>query len=180
MTAQVVLSQPTISRPSFMAAVAYAYSYTYDQDRFDIINEPYASMLPTLFNGDYNSTQIDAQLTTVTTGEDGLFNQLFINDFFTNDENWFKQAVIENSVHAWAPQTAVRLVHCEGDDVIPYELSLLTEATMEYMGATDVDVVSVEATLGLSYQVDHVDCGPLAYGVAAKMFAQTRAATIGY
>jgi len=144
------------------------------------MNEPYASKLETLFDGSKTRTQIDPELTTVTTGADGLFNPVFINDFFTNPDNWFRHAVVENNVHTWAPQTTVKLIHCEGDDVIPFGIAQVAEGTMNAYGAADVSIIAVEAALGLPSLVGHADCGPMAYGVATNIFAQTRAATIGY
>jgi len=175
-----VLSQPKLSVPSFMANVGYAYAKSEGKEVNSIINEPYASKLPTLFNGELERVKIDPQLTTDTTGAKGLFTQAFVADYFTHDSNWFKVAVTENSLHAWVPTTPVRLVHCEGDDVIPYAISQLTEGTMKAMGATNVALVPVEKTLGLNTKVGHGSCGSLAYSVATTMFAEVRKQTIGY
>jgi len=186
--ADVVLSQPKLSVPSFMANVGYAYAKANGQELNSIINEPYASKLPTLFNGELERTKIDPQLTTDTTGETGLFTPTFVNDYFTNDSNWFKVATTNNNLHTWAPQTPVRLVHCEGDNVIPYAISQLTEGTMKTLGASSVEIVPVEKSLIASnptkYPADlnltHGDCGSPAYSVATKMFAIVRKETIGY
>lgn len=176
----IVLSQPKLGVPSFMANVGYAYANANNKESMEIINEPYASKLPTLFNGDLNRTQIDPQLTLDTTGDTGLFTSSFVTDYFTNDSNWFKIATTENNLHTWAPQTPVRLVHCQGDDVIPYAISQLTEGTMNAMGASSVSIVPVELALGLDYNVTHSDCGTLAYKVTTGIFAQTRKVTKGY
>ncbi len=175
-----VLSQPELSVPSFMAYTAYAYALTYDEPIDSMVNEPYASKLDELFDGSRARPQIDPELTTETTGPDGLFDPLFVDDFFNNPANWFKVALAENEVYKWAPQTPVTLVHCEGDDVIPYGLSELAEGTMQYLGAASVSLVSVEQALGLPEPVGHSACGPYAYQVAAGIFAQARQATIGY
>jgi len=175
-----VLSQPKLGVPSFMANVGYAYAKANSQELSSIINEPYASKLPTLFNGDLDRTQIDPQLTQDTTGATGLFTQSLVSDYFASETNWFKVAVTENSVYAWVPTTPVRLVHCEGDDVIPYAISQLTEGTMKAMGASDVALVPVEKALGLNTKVGHASCGSLAYSVTTTMFAEVRKQTIGY
>jgi len=175
-----VFSQPKLTVPSFMANVAYAYAKTNDQEIETIINTPYASKLSTLFNGALLRADIDSQLTYNTTGATGLFSQDFTIDYFQNENNWFKMSVIENSLHAWSPSSSVRLVHCEGDDVIPYMISELTQGTMTQLGASDVTLVPVEKILGLKSQVGHADCGSLAYKVATKMFAESRKQTIGY
>jgi len=177
-----VLSQPKLSVPSFMANIGFAYANAYSEDISSVINEPYASSLEELFNGDKDRFAIDAELTRDTRG---VFVGEFINSFFTNPNHWFKKAAQENNVHNWVPQSAVRLVHCEGDDVIPYAISQLTEATMKAMGATNIALVPVEKALaaqgiGDGTFVGHGECGLLAYQVATGMFAQTRKATVGY
>ena len=180
-TAFGVLSQPVLSVPSFMADVGYAYAKAYDKALSSIINEPYASKLPTLFNGSIDRTLIDPELTNKTTGADGLFNPQFVGDFFQNPHNWFREAVVQNSVHAWAPQTTVRLLHCKSDDVIPYGISQITEGTMKHLGARDVALLPIEDTLGMTgAQIGHAACGQLGYGLASHIFSDVRKATIGY
>ena len=175
-----VLSQPKLSVPSFMANVGYAYAKAYNQDIETVINEPYASKLPTLFNGDSNRSQIDPELSYDTKGATGLFVNNFVSNYFTDENHWFKQAVTKNNLYRWSPKTPVRLVHCEGDDVIPYAISQLTEGTMKAMKASDVQLVPVEALLGLDSKLGHADCGSPAYGVTTKIFATVRKQTIGY
>jgi len=179
-----VLNQPTIAVPSFMANIAYAYTNAYDEDIASVINEPYASKLEDLFDGSKTRSEIDPELTTVTKGPEGLFNSTFVNDFFANPESCCRTSLRNNDVHTWVPETAVRLVHCLGDDVIPYDISVLTEGTMQAMGATNVAAVPVEVAVtqdpATALRYGHSECAPVAYGVAATMFAETRQATIGY
>jgi len=178
--ADFVLSQPKLGVPSFMANIGFAYAKAYNQELSSIINEPYASSLPTLFNGDLERPAIDPQLTYDTTGEKGLFVSDFVSDYITNDDNWFKVRLLENSLHTWVPNSAVRLVHCEGDDVIPFGISQIAEGTMNAMGANNVAIVPVETVLGLPEKVGHASCGALAYTVTTGMFAKVRKETIGY
>jgi hypothetical protein len=177
-----ILKSDTLSVPSFVANIGYAYAKAYDEDIASVINEPYASKLDDLFDGTKTRTEIDPELTTVTKGPNGLFKDLFVNDFFSG--NWFTQAVVENSVYKWAPQTAVKLVHCLGDDVIPYEISFGTKQTMDGYGASAVSLVPVEIAVtqdpATPLRYGHAECGPVAYGVTAHIFAEVRKATIGY
>jgi len=175
-----VLGTPTLSVPSFMADVGYAYAISHDEDIASVINEPYASKLEDLLDGTKTRAKIDAELTRVTTGPTGLFNTEFVTTFLEDSNHWFRKATQENNLNNWVPQTAVRLVHCKGDDVIPYKISELTQSAMTTMGATDVSLVPVEETLGLSTLVRHSACGQMAYGVAAKIFAKKRKETVGY
>ena len=179
-TAFGVLSQPNISVPSFMANVGYSYATAYNQPLDSVFNEPYASEVEELMSGAYSRVEIDEQLTDVTTGNFGLFTMEFVKEFFANEDQWFRQAVVQNNVYAWVPNAPVRLVHCEGDDVIPYSISELTANTMNKMGAKNVALMPVESLLGLSRKVGHSECGLYAYGLTAQIFAEVRKNTMKY
>jgi len=182
--AMTVLSQPTLTVPSFMANVGYAYAKANGKELSEVINEPYASKLPALFDGSLTRTEIDPKLTNKTTGADGLFNPALVGAFFQDPDNWFKQAMIANNVHTWAPQTPVRLMHCMGDDVIPFAISSLAAGTMQKYGASDVKVIPVEVALtgdpATQLKLGHAGCGKYSYGVAAKIFGAARAAAFHY
>jgi len=175
-----ILSQSNISRPSFIADIGYAYGVTYNQEMDDIFNEPYASKMDELFSGVYNSREIDAELTTTITGNYGLYKPSFVNDFFVNSDNWLRKAVLANSVDSWVPKTPIRLLHCEGDDIIPYAISELTEKKMIMAGATDISLVPIESTLGINKKMGHISCAVFAYGLTAQMFSTVRKNTMKY
>jgi alpha-beta hydrolase superfamily lysophospholipase len=178
-----VLALDTLPVPSFMADVAYAYALSYHQPITSLVKESYASKLPTLFDGNYTRPQIDAQLTHVT-------RELFTDEAITEvlDENrsyWFYGALLQNSTAYWGPKTPVQLVHCQGDDVVPYAISKATQNLMtNRLGAPSVTLVPVEATLTgdphTSWRLGHAKCAPYAYGIAARIFSQVRRNTIGY
>jgi len=178
--ADAVFSQPKLDIPAFTANIVYAYAKANNQALTSVVNKPYASSLQALLNGDFERIEIDPKLTQDTTGEKGLLTQSFVTNYFKDESNWFRVALIKNSLHTWAPTTPLRLVHCEGDRVIPYGISQLTEATMKGMGATNVALIPVEKTLGLTKKVDHVECGALAYSISTKLFSEVRKQTIGY
>jgi hypothetical protein len=178
-----VLASDILPVPSFMADTAYAYALTYHRPVGELVKEPYASKLPGLFDGRYARPEIDGQLTQVT-------RDLFTDEAITqvldgNSSYWFYGALQLNSTAYWAPRTSVRLVHCLGDDVVPYRISSATADVMSNtFHAGDVSVVPVEVAItgdpGTSLRYGHAECAPYAYGVVAKMFSQVRRATVGY
>ncbi len=180
-TAMGQLSQDVLPIPSYVAYVAYAYTLSYNQDLSSVFNEPYDSQVETLFDGSLARPEIDPQLPNAT---DGLIDPDFRYDFLTNPYNWLREATLENNVNEWGPKTPVKLVHCLGDNVVPFPMAQLAEATMNAYGAADVSIVPVEVAVtqdpATALRYNHFECGPVAYGVAANIFAQTRKATIGY
>jgi fermentation-respiration switch protein FrsA (DUF1100 family) len=180
-----VLKAPTLTVPSFMANVGYAYAKANGKKLSDVINEPYASKLETLFAGEYNRAQIDPQLTTKTTGADGLFKQAFVDDFSDNPQgNWFMAAVSQNNLYKWAPQTPLKLIHCIGDTVIPFKTAVGTAQKMnEIIGSEKVEVIPVEMAMkqvdpNFPDKLGHAECATYAYGIAAKIFSGARAAAL--
>jgi len=178
-----VLSSPELPIPSFMANVAYAYALSYEHPVSELINEPYASTLPDLLNGSLDRQAIDARLPHVTSE---LFTSQAISQVLeSNASYWFNQALFGNSTAYWGPQTTVKLVHCLGDDVVPYAMSQGTaDLMMQRLGARDVEAIPVEIAVtrdsATPVRWGHVECAAYAYGVAAKIFGDVRARTVGY
>jgi alpha/beta superfamily hydrolase len=180
--AQGVLSSETIDVPSFMAATANSYANVYNKNIKSLIQEPYASKLPTLFDGSKTRVEIDKELTTKVKGDDGLFSDTLIS---TYDLSWFRLELFKNSVVDFSPKTPVKLLHCLGDDVIPYKIS---EASRDIfnglLNASYVDLTPVEVAITKNpetkLRLTHAKCGIYAYGVAAHIFAQDRKNSIGY
>ena len=176
--AQGVLSLDTIKAPSFMAAVAYAYSKRYNKDVKELIQEPYASKLPKLFDSKkYTREEIDKALTTKVKGDGGLFTNEIVQNYAAS---WFRVKLLSNSLVSYAPSSPIKLLHCEGDDIIPYAISKNEEIILNSLGANSVTLVPVEATLGLKEKLGHVECALKAYSIANHMFATHRKAVVGY
>jgi len=177
-----VLNSDTIGVPSFMAATAYAYAKAYKKDISTLVQEPYASKLPTLFNGSLTRVEIDKQLTHKTKGDGGLFTDTIAANYATS---WFKTALETNSVVDFNPQTEVKLLHCLGDDVIPYKIAQdASQGFPQQNGATNVSLIPVEPTYkqdpNTQLRLGHAACAAPAYKIAASIFANTRKNSIGY
>lgn len=101
--------------PSYLGYIINAYS-EYDQfnnDVSEILNEPYASVLSSLFNGTLTLSQINEQLTTSVPG---LLTQEFISGFAgSTTYSTVRQGLIRNSISPWNTQKPVLLVHGSGD-----------------------------------------------------------------
>ena len=178
-----VLSSDTIKVPSFMAAVAYAYAKTYDKDVKELIQEPYASKLPSLYNGSLIRPEIDKELTTKIKGDGGLFTDSIATNY---QGSWFQKSLQANSVVDFTPKTAVEMLHCLGDDVVDYNVSKGTrDAFVNQLGANHVNLIPVEIAITKNpltkLRLGHIDCALPSYKVSAYMFATMRKNTpLGY
>ncbi|MCX6333249.1 MAG: hypothetical protein NT092_02995 [Bacteroidia bacterium] len=105
----------TYPMPSYLGYIINAYS---EYDQFsnpvsDIIKEPYATRLGSLYNGNLSLGEINNQLTTSIPG---LFKQEFISGFSSSSSySTVRQGLIRNSVSPWNTQKPVLLVHGSGD-----------------------------------------------------------------
>jgi len=180
--AQGVLSLNETKAPSFMAAVAYSYTKTYNKNITEIIKEPYASKLPTLFDGTLTRVEIDKRLTNKVKGDGGLFT----NDIVQNYQNsWLKSKLKQNSVVSFTPKNSVKMLHCLGDDIIPYAVAQGAKNIFDNMyNASSVDLISVETAItknpNTKPRMGHADCALPAYKISSQLFLEARKQLLGY
>jgi len=157
---------------TYTALTINAYIKSYDKNISMIMKEPYASKMDKLLDGQSSIKDIDKALPTKTTGENGLLHADFVKDFQTNDTNWFKVALKENSVDDWKPKTPLRFIHCQGDDQVPYSISKNSYKRMVENGAENVTLISPDETEKKKW--DHQKCFYPAVRLATSWFAEMR------
>jgi pimeloyl-ACP methyl ester carboxylesterase len=134
---ELILNEITYPVPANLAFLVYAYQQTNDWDRplTDFFQEPYASQIPSLFDGSNSTGAINSQLPT---NLNALFQPDFLARMRDGTETEFLTALEQNSVHDWAPQSTVRLYHDIKDEVVPAQVSERTFQVMRQNGAEDV------------------------------------------
>ncbi|MDX5348791.1 MAG: lipase family protein [Hymenobacteraceae bacterium] len=137
-----VKSGDRYGNPSYLAYVLMSYNHTYNWNRplTDFFQEPYASRLPGLFNGQYSGSQINSQLST---DPEQLFNPQFMQALRGNGEQALKQAVANNSFLNWAPKAPTKLYHGTSDTVVPFANSQTTYDRFRAAGATNVRFIPI-------------------------------------
>lgn len=79
-----------------------------------------------------------------------------IVDAIMNDPSHpFSQALADNDVYDWAPNSPTKMYYCKGDDQVTYENALLAEEIMIANGAQDVEAVRRDNDVAL---LDHGGC----------------------
>lgn len=118
-----VFGQNTYPDPFYIAFVAYAYKTTFDwtEPLTDWFNEPYASDIPGLFNGELSGSEINASLTD-------SIPRLINDDLLANHDNdpkyqYMVNAFRDNSLTDWVPITPMYMYHGDADTTVPYENS---------------------------------------------------------
>jgi hypothetical protein len=128
-------------------------------DLSDWFQEPYASQLPDLLNGENSSGDINAALPVLTEdlAQPGLF------DVLLDPEGPFMAAAVDNDVYDWAPAATTRLYYCTEDEQVFYENALVAESWMTDLGAPSVTAVDLGA-------YNHGTCAGFAIFGAALWF----------
>ena len=138
-TTESILNRREYGNPGYIAYVATAYNDVYEWDRLDeIFQEPYASIIPGLLNGDYNGETINDTLTTVM---NELFLPAFRSSFLLGGESDFRSTLEVNSLLNWGPIAPVRLYHGTNDSTVYYENSVTAFDSLRSNGAVDITLV---------------------------------------
>ena len=129
------LSKETYHVPYYIAYVAMGYKTSYDWDLplSAMFNEPYASLIPSYFNGKYSGYEINSVLT------DDL--SLLLTSNFRNNINSdpdlkiIVDAFEENSLNNWIPKKKMLMYHGTDDITVPYQNSVDTYNNFVSLGA---------------------------------------------
>ncbi|GGG21218.1 lipase family protein [Pontibacter amylolyticus] len=142
MLADVVAGKP-YTYPAYLAYVLMSYNKTYEWNRplSDFYQEPYATRLATLFNGQHSGSAINKQLTTQT---EKLFSVTFLEGLRGDGEQALKKALQDNSFNSWVPQSPTRLYHGTADVIVPYANSQQTYERMKSAGAPNLELIPIQ------------------------------------
>lgn len=139
-----IASGQPYSYPAYLAYVLMGYSQTNNWQRplSEIFQEPYASRLPSLFDGSKGGSSINQGLTTDV-------KKLFTPAFFSglqdgNKELALKQALKSNSLLDWTPQSPTKLYHGTADQIVPFSNSKITYEAFKARGTAKVELISIQ------------------------------------
>ena len=145
------VEQNSYSAPSHLIALFSSYNEIYGWNRpmTDFFQEPYAGRIPELLSGELDREQIDGQLAF---SFDSLLNPAFLQDLKNNNEPELLQALKENSVDNWAPQSPLLIIHSVNDDRIPVSDSRDAYEKMVENGSERVELITIDT-------VGHINAG---------------------
>lgn len=136
----------------FLAFTLQSYQFVYG-DLFDDLSEailpPYDDQMRRLLNRAMPESELEDSLRSPAYE---MLQPLYFEDIVSDAEHPLNAALHANDVYDWTPQAPVRFVYCEGDDRVPFEHALFTQAHMQGLGAAQVSAVSAGAAN------NHDDC----------------------
>jgi hypothetical protein len=142
-----ILARTEYDDPFYLAYVYLSYKSVgaIDNEITDFFKEPYASLIPDLFDGINDGSAINARLT----------NQLgdLLTEDFRNGTIGFptmEQALIDNSVPPKATDALVRIYHSPDDQAIPFGTSQNMYDSLIGLGlpASQVELVTLSGGHG--------------------------------
>jgi len=113
-----MISADTYPMPSYLGYVINAYSAykQFTNPVTDILKEPYATNLSSLYTGNLSLDQINNQLNTSISG---LFMQDFLDGFVSSpDYSSVRDALVNNSISPWNSKKPLLFVHGEDDATV--------------------------------------------------------------
>jgi len=149
--AQVITTDAPYPNPAYLPYFALAYNSVYHMyaSNSDFLASPYDSILPPLFDGTHELSEINALMPDTP-------NQIFVPavlDSFKNDPDYRVYHYLKlNDTYAWTPENLLRMYYCEADMDVNYQNSNVAYDHFILNGST---LVSKQSS-GAGY--DHVDC----------------------
>jgi pimeloyl-ACP methyl ester carboxylesterase len=145
-----MFSQTEYADPYYLAYLFNSYQQYYKENNLlkDFFNEPYASVIPGLFDGKHAASSIDAELTTSIKG---LVSADILSGMDTQPRfNYIVALLNENSLdNQWYPKTEMYVYHGLDDTTVPYSNSETTYQKLIANGA------STEQLHFISLEGDH-------------------------
>jgi len=158
----------------FIANTLYAYSKRYkDIQLTEIINPKYLSRFQEAFEEKKSKEEIVKLLPKSILGANGLFRE---NLEIANSP--LLKHLKENSLQDVKIQNSLKLLHCQSDNLIPYEQAEFELQKLQENGAI-VTLNNVER-FTISKKMTHKECAIATYLIAAKIFRQIRLVLQGY
>ena len=123
--------------PGYLPYVLFSYQNIYNlfDDITEVLLPPYNQYLFGMYSGSFSMYEINQ---TLPENPIEIFQDEYYQDFLTDPNHPFNLALIDNDVYNFIPQSPMKLLHCNGDDNIPYENSEIAYNFFVEAGASDV------------------------------------------
>ena len=130
-------SEMPYPNPGYLPYVLFSYQNIYNlfDDITEVLLPPYNQYLFGMYSGSFSMYEINQ---TLPENPIEIFQDEYYQDFLTDPSHPFNLALIDNDVYNFIPQSPMKLLHCNGDDNIPYENSEIAYNFFVEAGANDV------------------------------------------
>ena len=124
---------------TYLAYLVNAYCSAYSHPIDSVLADPYAELVPTLFDGELDEWVVVQRLPTQPRT---MFRKEFLEAYDNGQETWLLTALAENEVVHWTPRAPVRIHFGEHDQAVsPEEAKAATEEFAKR--GSDASLISV-------------------------------------
>ena len=157
--------------PFYLPYTLISYIAYYDMGNlYDYFLPEYAEMFEYLFNGDYSGSYINSLLPSIPIS---VMLPEVIEDFSYNTNHPLRLHLDENNLWDWSPQLDMYMFHGLGDQLVPYENSLVAYNAFLDSGSESVSLYTVPEELG-GHQEVAIYCLISAYQIAEEQYKNIR------
>jgi pimeloyl-ACP methyl ester carboxylesterase len=149
--AEVIVRDAPYPDPSYLPYVLLGYDEAYDifSEPSEILVEPYASDLYSLFDGVKGSGDINALLPDVP---NEILRPDVLAAFETEPDHPLRLVLRDNDLTEWTPEIPIRMIHCQGDQHVAFANAEVALERFVARGSSTVELKSMGAEL------DHNGC----------------------
>lgn len=139
-----LLNPPYPPAVGYTALITGSMSTVYNLGALSLFVRPEAI---TVTNAILNGSATDAQLATLPRTPQDLLVSTFVTKIAVDTNDLFWQALVDNDVYDWKPNTPVRLYYGGADIDVPPQNALTAQGIMRARGTESVAAVNVGSTL---------------------------------
>lgn len=134
---EIFTSGEPYTEPFYLPYVLLSYNMVYNiyEDPSDFLAAPYDELLPPLFDGTVSGGTINDQMPALAKS---IIKAEVLEAFESDPDHPFKKALKENNLYFWTPEAPVLLCHCEGDEQVKFENSLIAYNAFRSRQSPDV------------------------------------------
>jgi len=139
--------------PYMVLGYQEVYGTIYDE-LTDIFQPVFIESIEAFYDGDINLIELTFALIFLSGQNFGnnypvtLFNPDLVNDVTSDDNHPINIILRENDTYNWAPQAPTRIFYCMGDEMVPYENSILADSVLQNNGALDLITENLNSSMG--------------------------------
>ncbi len=157
-----ILTDAVYYYPAYIPNTALSFQTVYGNlfiQPSDIFRPAYAGVITQFYNGQLSLTQLNNQLITLLTTNEGssrpikLLKEEVVQAIMDDPNHPINVALRKNDTYNdWVPVAPMRLFYCMADDQVPFENSIVARDTLTAVGAPNFQATDVNPT------ADHGGC----------------------
>jgi pimeloyl-ACP methyl ester carboxylesterase len=141
-TVESILASSEYVDLAYVGFVFTAFDDAYGWNRLeDIFNEPYAALMPSLYDGSLTWGEILASLPATFSD---LVSSEFVDSYLAGDEPKIAEAFAENTILEWSAIAPIRFFHGDADGVVPITNAYTAIERLNVNGSGSVELAVIE------------------------------------